>query len=246
MRFFVGTSGYSYPEWKGSFYPEKIKAADMLEFYAARFGTVEINATFYRMPAVATVEAWAARVPAEFRFVLKASKRITHDRRLQDVGDPLSYFLNAAMALGDRRGPLLFQLPPNFKQDLGRLSDFLALLPATARVAMEFRHASWFEDPVLEALRAKQVALCIADTADGVDAPFVATAPWGYLRLRDVDYPDAALAGFIDRARAQSWSEAYVFFKHEEEGRGPQFAQRFVELSGSAGDLARARCRPSE
>ena len=234
MRFFVGTSGYSYPEWKGTFYPEKIKSADMLEYYAARFPTVEINATFYRMPTPAVIEGWAHRVPAEFRFVLKASRRITHDRRLLDIGEPLGYFLNAAMSLGDRRGPLLFQLPPNLKQDLGRLTDFLAQLPPTVQAAMEFRHASWFEDAVLEALRAKQVALCIADTEDGVDAPFVATAPWGYLRLRDVDYPDEALSGFADRARAQGWSEAYVFFKHEEQGRGPQFAQRFIELSGSA------------
>jgi len=231
MKFFVGTSGYSYPEWKGNFYPEKIKAGEMLRYYAERFGTVEINATFYRMPTPATIESWVSQVPADFRFVLKASRRITHDRRLQDVGDPLSYFLNTAMALGDRRGPFLFQLPPNFKHDRGRLSEFLELLPSSARVAMEFRHASWFEDAVLETLRAKQVALCIADSEDGVDTPFAATAPWGYLRLRDVDYPDAALRSWIDRARAQPWSEAYVFFKHEEQGRGPQYAERFVELS---------------
>ncbi len=232
MIFRVGTSGFSYPEWKGSFYPEKIKAADMLAFYAQRFDTVEINASFYRMPTVATVEAWASQVPPEFRFVMKASRRITHDRRLNEVSDTLTFFLNVALALGERRGPLLFQLPPNFKQDLPRLEAFLALLPATVQAAMEFRHASWFEDPVFDALRARGVALCIADTEDGVDAPFVATAPWGYLRLRDVDYSDEQLAAFIERARSQNWSEAFVFFKHEDAGRGPQFAERFVKLAG--------------
>ena len=229
MKLHVGTSGYSYAEWKGRFYPEKTKPAEMLPFYAQQFDTVEINNTFYRMPKPEMVQQWAAQVPEHFRFVLKAPQRITHMLRLAGTAEALGYFLNAAMMLGDRRGPVLFQLPPNFKRDDARLADFLAELPSSVQAAFEFRNPSWFDDAVFEMLRAKQVALCIADTEDGVDTPFVATAPWGYLRLRDVDYPDGELEAWLAKIRDPNWSEAFVFFKHEDEARGPEFARRLEE-----------------
>ena len=234
MRLRVGTSGWSYKEWKGSFYPEKLAAKDMLRFYSQHFGTVEVNNTFYRMPKNEVVEGWAAEVPEDFAFVLKAPKRITHDRRLGDVADSVEYLLRTASALGPRQGPFLIQLPPNFKKDLDRLRAFLGLLPPPARAAFEFRNASWFDDEVFEALRARDVALCIADTEDGVDTPFVATASWGYLRLRDVDYGDDDFRAWVEKVRAPAWSEAWVFFKHEEQGTGPAFAKRFLELAGAA------------
>ncbi len=235
MKLRVGTSGYSYPAWKGTFYPEKMKPAEMLGYYAARFDTVEINNTFYRMPTAAVIAGWAAQVPTHFQFVLKAPKRITHDRRLGDIAESLIFFLNSALTLGDRLGPLLFQLPPNFKKDVAKLGAFLAQVPASVRLAMEFRHDSWFDDEVYEALRARSIALCIAHNEEGVDTPFIATAPWGYLRLRDYEYSDADLNGWIEKARNPAWSEAYVFFKHEDEGRGPDFARRFAELAGTSG-----------
>ena len=231
MKLRVGTSGYSYPAWKGTFYPEKMKSAEFLGFYSTRFDAVEINNTFYRMPTAALIGGWAAQVPEHFRFVLKAPKRITHDRRLGDIAESLIFFLNSALTLGDRLGPLLFQLPPNFKKDTAKLTAFLAQVPASVRLAMEFRHTSWFEDDVYDALRARGAALCIAHTEDGVDTPYVATAPWGYLRLRDYDYSDADLHGWIDKCRGLGWSEAFIFFKHEHEGRGPDFARRLVELA---------------
>lgn len=228
MRLRVGTSGYSYPEWKGSFYPEKIKPAEMLGFYAARLDTVEINNSFYRTPTPAVVSGWASQVPEGFEFVLKAPQKITHIRRLKDAGEILTFFLNSAVVLGPKQGPLLFQLPPNFKRDVPRLTDFLAQIPPTVRVAMEFRNASWFDDETYAVLKARGVALCIADTEGGLDTPFVATAPWGYLRLRDIEYAAADLRGWADRIREQSWSAAYVFFKHEEGGKGPAFAAEFA------------------
>jgi uncharacterized protein YecE (DUF72 family) len=228
----VGTSGWSYPEWKGHFYPEKLAAKDMLRFYATQFRTVEVNNTFYRMPNTATIEGWADQVPEDFSFVLKASKRITHDRRLNDVGDSVEYLMRTASALGPRLGPFLVQLPPNFKKDVPRLRDFLALLPAGARAAFEFRNASWFEDEVYAALRERGAAWCIADTGEEGDPPFVSTAGWGYLRLRGVEYGEGELREWVERVRAQSWSEAYVFFKHEDEATGPKLAKQFEEMWG--------------
>src|SRR5262245_31554754 len=164
MRIRAGTSGWSYKEWKGHFYPEKIAAKDMLRFYATRFPTVEVNNTFYRMPNPATLEGWAGDVPDDFAFVLKASKRITHDRRLLEVGDSVEYLLRNSASLGPKLGPFLVQLPPRFKKDVGRLRAFLELLPARTRAAVEFRDVSWFDDEVFDALRERQAALCIADT----------------------------------------------------------------------------------
>jgi uncharacterized protein YecE (DUF72 family) len=228
MRVLAGTSGFSYKEWKGSFYPEDLPADRMLAYYSERLPAVEINNTFYRMPKPALLESWAAEVAPEFRFVLKASQRITHFKRLKDTGSDVEYFFGVASTLGERLGPVLVQLPPNLKKDLPRLEAFLATLPAGARAAFEFRHASWFEEDVFEALRGKGAALCVAEDEE-LATPLVATAPWGYLRLRRQDYDGAAVAAWADRVRAQSWSEAYVFFKHEDAGAGPRLASQFLE-----------------
>ncbi len=226
----IGTSGFSYPEWKGNFYPEKIAAKDMLRFYAQRFPTVEINNTFYRMPKEALLSGWAGQVPESFTFVIKASKRITHDRRLQECGELLGYLVRVTSTLGPRLGPLLFQLPPNFKKDVPRLRRFLEEMPERRRAAVEFRHASWFDDEVFETLRSRGAALCVADTGEEPVAPLVATTDWGYLRLRREDFDDAALREWARRIRGQPWSDAFVFMKHEEEGRGPKLAARLTEI----------------
>jgi uncharacterized protein YecE (DUF72 family) len=231
MNLRVGTSGYSYKEWKGSFYPEKLPAAGMLRFYGERFGTVEINNTFYRMPKAAVLDAWAAEVPQGFSFVLKASKGITHMKRLKDCGDSVGYLLDTAATLGERLGALLFQTPPNLKKDLPRLEAFLDLLPPRARAALEFRHQSWFDDEVLALLKEHNAALCIAEAEEGVEVPFASTADWGYLRLRMPDYTDKDLKSWLDRVRGTGWKDAFVFFKHEDEGKGPQMARRFLELA---------------
>jgi len=232
MNFYVGTSGYSYPEWKGSFYPAKIAPKQMLRFYAERFRTVEINNTFYRPPVASVLQAWAGQVPADFRFVLKAPQEVTHRRRLTEAGESVASLLEAAGALQERLGVLLFQLPPHFKKDVPRLRAFLALLTPGCRAAMEFRHRSWFDDQVFELLRGRQTALCIADAADGPEVPFVATADWGCLRLRRLDYDDVALKKWVKQIQQQDWHDVFVFFKHEEEGTGPRFAKRFLELAG--------------
>src|SRR5262245_38362624 len=231
MNLFVGTSGYAYKEWKGSFYPDDLPDKQMLRYYGERFRTCEINNTFYRMPTESVLKGWAQEVSAGFRFVLKASQRITHYQRLKDADASVSYLLRVSAALGDRLGPLLFQLPPNMKKDLPRLRTFLALLPSDRRSAFEFRHASWFDAEVFDALRAGNAAMCIAEAEDDLEVPFVSTADWGYLRLRKPDYGDKELREWIKRVRDQAWADAYVFFKHEDEGKGPQMAARFVELS---------------
>jgi uncharacterized protein YecE (DUF72 family) len=231
MNLYVGTSGYSYKEWKGTFYPEDLSEKQMLRFYGERFRSVEINNTFYRMPKASVLEAWAAEVPAEFKFVLKASQRITHIQRLKDAGDSLAYLIKVAAVLKQRLGPFLFQLPPNFKKDAVRLREFLALLPPDSITAFEFREASWFDEEIFELLRKHRIALCIAEAEDGVEVPFVSTADWGYLRLRRPDYGDEELKGWIGRIREQNWQNAFIFFKHEDEGKGPAMARRFLELA---------------
>ena len=227
----VGTSGYSYKEWKGSFYPQGLPAAQMLEYYAGRFGAVEINNTFYRMPRAAVLEEWAGQVPGNFRFTLKAPQSITHFKRLKDAGEPVARFLREAAALRRRLGPLLFGLPPNFKKDLPRLRGFLELIPKRQRIAFEFRHDSWFDDEVFAALRRRRAALCITESEDGPRVPRVATADWGYLRLRLPKYTDAALKRWLKWVRQQAWGDAFIFFKHEDEARGPAFAKRFLDLT---------------
>jgi uncharacterized protein YecE (DUF72 family) len=231
-QFYVGTSGYGYKEWKGSFYPEDLPAKQMLRYYGERFGSVELNNTFYRMPAPAALEALTADVPPGFRFAVKAPQQITHFQRLRESADSLQHLLKVAGALGGRLGPLLFQLPPNFKKDVPRLRDFLALLPkGKQRVTFEFRHASWFDGETYDLLRQHGVALCIAEEEERVEVPFVATADWGYLRLRLADYGDADLKKWIKRVREQDWKDTFVYFKHEDEGKGPRFAKRFLELA---------------
>ena len=231
MNLYVGTSGYSYKEWKGTFYPEDLPDKQMLRFYGERFRSVEINNTFYRMPKASVLEAWAKEVPADFMFVLKASQRITHHQRLKDTDDSVSYLLEVAGALKERLGPLLFQLPPYLKKDAPRLREFLALLPSDRRAAFEFRHQSWFDDEVFGLLRDHRAVLCIAEAENDLEIPFVSTADWGYLRLRRPDYGDAELKAWAKRVQEQKWREAFIFFKHEEEGKGPEMAKRFLKLA---------------
>jgi uncharacterized protein YecE (DUF72 family) len=230
MRVFVGTSGFSYPAWRGSFYPLDLPPAERLRCYAQKLPAVEINNTFYRMPSPELLARWAAETPDGFRFVLKAPRRITHTQRLGE-GEGLDHFLEVAGALGVKLGPVLFQTPPFFKQDLARLQAFLGRLPAGTAAAFEFRHPSWFEEPVFEALRAHAAALVWADSEKTpVGESAVATASWGYLRLRRQDYDAEAVAAWADRIRAQAWSDAWVFFKHEDAGTGPALATRLLEL----------------
>lgn len=230
MQLLAGTSGYSFKEWRGQFYPEKLPANAMLSYYAERLATVEINNTFYRMPAEAMLARWASEVPAHFTFTLKAPRRITHDKRLVGAEPDASEFIRRAVTLKKKLGVLLFQLPPSMKKDLPRLKDFLALLPARPRVAFEFRHDSWQSDDVYEALRDCNVILCVADTDDG-DTPFAVTADQGYLRLRRTHYDDADLCVWLDRIAARRLKRIYVYFKHEDEALGTRFAQRLMTLS---------------
>jgi uncharacterized protein YecE (DUF72 family) len=211
-----------------------MKPAGMLAYYAARFSTVEVNNTFYRMPTAKTVEGWAATVPDRFVFVLKAPQRITHFARLRDVDDPVRFFCDTARALGPKLGPLLFQLPPNFKADAGRLADLLALLPPGVRAAFEFRNPTWFTEEVYTRLAARNAALCIADNDDGA-TPAVATADWGYLRLRATGYADDDLRGWLATLRrvGERWRDAFVFFKHEDRGTGPALARRLLDHLGT-------------
>jgi len=229
VNLLAGTSGYSYQEWKGSFYPDGLAAKDMLRFYGGQLPAVEINATFYRMPRTSVLEGWAEQVPDTFRFALKASRRITHLKRLKDAAEETGYLLDTSKALGERLGVILFQLPPFLKKDVERLEEFLALLDGGPRAAFEFRHASWHDDDVWAALRARDCALCVADIGDADATPFVSTASWGYLRLRAPEYPDAELEAWAERVGSQGWSDAFVFFKHEDEGAGPALAAKFLE-----------------
>jgi uncharacterized protein YecE (DUF72 family) len=235
MDLYVGTSGFSFPEWKGSFYPADLSPKGMLRYYAERLGTVEINNTFYRMPKREMLAGWCEQVPASFRFTAKAPQRITHWKRLVDAGEDTAFFLAQLDAFGDRLGSVLFQLPPNLKHDPeevkpGRLEAFLpSLATAPAPVAFEFRHASWSDPGVAAALTAAGCAVCASDT-DEAPAAIVPGARFGYLRLRKTDYDDAALRDWVARIRDQGWERAFVFFKHEDEGRGPQLARQFLEL----------------
>ena len=229
----VGTSGYNYPEWKGSFYPADLSAAKMLPYYASKFRTVEINYTFYRMPTSKIVNGWAARVPPEFRFTLKAPKRITHDKRLRaaEVADSLRTFVSVAGELGPQLAALLFQLPPNFKKDLPLLSEFLSLLPPETKAAFEFRNASWLDDEVYAALKARNIALCVADS-EARQTPAIATADYAYLRLRDEGYGAADIAKWAEAAKQldATCSDVFVYFKHEDEGKGAAFGQQMMGL----------------
>jgi uncharacterized protein YecE (DUF72 family) len=226
----TGMSGYAYKEWKPDFYPAKLPAAGFLGHYATRFPTVEINNTFYRMPKDNVLQDWAGQVPDGFTFCLKASRRITHDNRLSEVDSLLEYVLRGAAVLGAKRGPMLFQLPPNMKKDIARLETFLALIPAGVRTALECRHASWFEPDVYDLLRRREVALVATEQEDWT-GPVVATANWGYVRLHRSGYTDELLHRWKDVIATQGWKEAFVFFKHEEEIAGPPIGLRFQSLT---------------
>ena len=232
MKIRAGTSGFSYDEWKGAFYPEELSSDEYLDYYAGRLGTVEINNTYYRMPKDSVLEGWASQVPESFRFVLKANRRITHFKKLKGSAvDDMEYFWSQAVTLGDLMGPVLVQLPPNFHKNVDRIREFLAALPEGVRPAFEFRHESWWDDDVYDALRDRNAAMVIAQTEE-YTTPLVPTADWGYLRLRKEEYGDGEVADWAARTGDQGWGEAYVFFKHEEAGTGPALAQRFMEAAG--------------
>jgi uncharacterized protein YecE (DUF72 family) len=231
MQFFVGTSGYSYPKWKGSFYPEKLPQKEMLSYYAERFRAVEINNSFYQMPSESDLASWAKRVPSGFRFALKAPQTITHFKRLKDAEEPTAHLFRTVAALKAKLGPVLFGLRDNFKKDLPRLKAFLRLIPRRVQAAFEFRHKSWFDDDVFDCLREHHAALCIAHTDEFPSPDVVTTANWGYVRLRRKNYTKKSLAEWIEKLQSQPWKDAYIFFKHEDTGRGPTFAARFLELA---------------
>ena len=223
----VGTSGWQYPPWRGRFYPPDLPAKKMLGWYAQQFDTVEINHSFYKKPTAKVLRGWAAQVPPQFRFSLKAWQGITHHRRLRDCEGAVRQFARAARSLKERLAPVLYQVPPNLKADSSLLRDFLAVLPPDLRAAFEFRHASWFTDQTWDALRGAGAALCIAESED-LATPFVRTAGFGYFRLRRLDYDQAALRRWAEKVRA--FEEAYVYFKHEDEARGPAFARKLLGL----------------
>jgi uncharacterized protein YecE (DUF72 family) len=227
---YVGTSGYNYPEWKGHFYPSDLPSAKMLPYYAERFPTVEINYTFYRMPTARLVAGWAAQVPDHFRFTLKAPRRITHDRKLRGVADPLRAFCEAASELGPKLAALLFQLPPTFKKDLEALDGFLDVLPPRVCAAFEFRHESWLDEDVYGRLRSRNLALCIADS-ETRSTPLVTTSDYGYFRLRDEGYVERDIAEWAHRVHAcgARGGDVFVYFKHEDEGKGPEFGRMLIE-----------------
>jgi len=231
MRILAGASGYSFKEWKGDFYPGDMKPEGMLAYYAARLPSVEINNTFYRMPKTEVLGAWAKATPAGFRFAIKASRRITHISRLkaESAAEPLGYLFRNLAALGDKRGPVLFQLPPTLKKDLPRLAEFLRLLPADHRAAFEFRNASWLADDVYDALRAAGAALVVSEREDGAPPPLVETAPWGYVRLRLETYSAADLGQWAQRLGVTAWGEAFVYFMHEP--TAPGYAATLMRLA---------------
>jgi len=232
VRVLVGTSGFSYPAWRGTLYPEDLPAREMLSFYSQALATVEINHTFRRLPTPALLTGWGRQTPPGFRFALKAPQRITHVLRLRDAGAVTADFCRVAAGLGPKLGPLLFQLPPYLRFDAARLAEFLAALPPHIEPAMEFRHESWFNDETYALLRKHRAALCIAD-ADELSTPPVATAPFGYLRLRRERYDDPDLDAWAARVRETTqWKRVYVYFKHEESGRGPALARAFIARIG--------------
>jgi uncharacterized protein YecE (DUF72 family) len=230
-RLLAGASGYSFKEWKGTFYPEKIKADAMLAWYAERLPTVEINNTFYRMPKSAVLENWAGATPGHFRFAIKASRRITHLARIkaESAAEPLDFLYRNLAALGGKRGPVLFQLPPNLKKDLPRLAAFLGLLPEDHGAAFEFRDTSWFADDVYDALKAAGAALCLSEREDNAPPPLVETAPWGYVRLRLETYADDDLRRWARRLEATSWRSIHVYFMHEP--TAPAYAKALMGFS---------------
>jgi uncharacterized protein YecE (DUF72 family) len=237
MAIWVGTSGYNYPEWKGSFYPEKLPAAKMLPYYAERLATVEINYTFYRTPNKQTLEGWDRATPERFRLTLKAPKRITHVARLRDCAERVRFFLETAATLGPKLGALLFQLPPTFRKDLAVFDSFLETIPSNVVAAFEFRHASWLDEEVYARLKARNLALCVADS-ESMTTPVRITADHAYFRLRDEGYAPADIARWAQTVREHTSGcrEVYVYFKHEESGKGPEFARLFLSALSAPAD----------
>ncbi len=249
MGVHAGTSGFSYAEWKGPFYPEKLPQSKMLRFYAERLPTVEINNTFYRLPNRKTLEKWAQEVPDEFVFALKASRRITHVARLKEADELMAYLFDTVSSLGPSLGPLLFQLPPYLKKNTDRLCRFLKLLPKENRVTLEFRHDSWHDEEVHAHLLEHNVPVTWshmdkpekkedAATAEKTEAPWPKTADWGYLRLRQTHYSEDELQQWAKRVAEQQWKDVFVFFKHEDECGGPPLAKRFLEICSELGDAS--------
>jgi uncharacterized protein YecE (DUF72 family) len=234
VKLIAGTSGFAFKEWKGSFYPDDLKDAGMLAFYASKFPTVEINNTFYRLPKEQVLVDWATQAPVPFTFAIKASQRITHHARLKpECAETVQYLLKVTSALGGSLGAVLFQLPPNLKKDVDRLRTFLDMLPNDRRFSIEFRHESWFEDEVFDALRAHDVALVAIEQSE-FSSPLIATASWGYLRLHRFDYDDAMLTEWATKIASQPWSDAYIYFKHDEGiGSGPPAVESFMRALGN-------------
>jgi uncharacterized protein YecE (DUF72 family) len=242
MTPWIGTSGFQYPEWRGTFYPEKFPTTKMLPFYAERFSTSEINYTFYRIPNSKTIETWDSSTPEHFRFGLKAPQKVTHIAKLRDCAELLEVFERVVSGLGTKLGPVLFQLPPSFKKDAALLNEFLGGLPTGIRAAFEFRHSSWFDDETFGHLQKHNAALCIAESSD-LATPSQATTDFGYLRLRREDYQHADItrwAKFIEEQK-ERWSHVFVYFKHEESGMGPQLAKQMMEEVGAGKAIADRR-----
>jgi uncharacterized protein YecE (DUF72 family) len=234
MTVWVGTSGYNYPEWRGSFYPEKFPTSKMLPYYSERFQTVEINYTFYRTPNEKILAGWSRETPQEFKLTLKAPKRITHDARLRDCAQSVEFFLKTAATLGPKLGALLFQLPPFLRKDVALLDAFLEAFPPDVRAAFEFRHRSWWDEEVFSRLRARNLALCVADS-EKLSAPVEITASYGYFRLRDEGYTPDQIAQWARtiHEKTATCSDVFVYFKHEEAGKGPQFARLLLDALGA-------------
>jgi uncharacterized protein YecE (DUF72 family) len=233
MKIFVGTSGYGYKEWKGKFYPAKISPKEMLRFYSERLAAVEINNTFYHMPTEGVLTSWAEQVPDDFVFAIKAPQVITHLKRLKDAGAETGYLFRTLSVLDRKLGPVLFQFPKSFPANRPALENFLALVPANISCAFEFRSPSWLDAGILDLLRGRGLSLCIADSDENPAQEIINTAPWGYLRLRRSDYTDADLSQWLEKILSQQWEKAFVFFKHEEEAKGPEMALRFREFADS-------------
>jgi uncharacterized protein YecE (DUF72 family) len=243
MNHWIGTSGFQYPEWKGTFYPEDLPASKMLGFYADRFTTTEVNYSFRRIPSPKTIQNWWAGTPERFKFSLKAPQKVTHFAKLRNCGDTMRYFCQVICDLEGKLGPVLFQLPPNFKKDTALLGAFLEDVPAGLRAAFEFRNPSWFDEEVFALLNSKNIALCIAESAD-LSTPVVATADYGYLRLRREDYSDADMERWATAIKEKEnvWPDVFVYLKHEESGIGPKLARQLMDLLGAEG---RASARPT-
>ena len=231
MKVHVGTSGYSYKEWKGKFYPERISPKEMLRFYSGRLGTVEINNTFYRMPTESILASWARQVPDDFVFALKAPQTITHLKRLKDVNGETGYLFRRLKVLGSKLGPVLFQFPGSFRADRKALEYFLTLIPGNVSCAFEFRSATWLDAGILDLLQGRGCSLCTVDSDENPAKGIILTAPWGYLRLRRSAYTEADLSQWMDRILSQQWRQAFVYFKHEEGAVGPEMAMQFSKMT---------------